>query len=243
MLMLMMSWISSAHCKEFTVPFTVGNLQGSFSRTEILSLWANSRLYRNKALLTVEKDRIRECLSKLDIHKSMRWDGINPRLLRELTNVIVRLLSVIFERSQWSGEVPDDLKKARITPFFKKEYIGNYKIVSLTTVSEMVIEQILLEAISKNTKNKKVTGNSQHGFIKGKLCLTNLMGFMMRGEQCMLFTLAFARPSTHSALAVLSLHPYSEMHNWVESWLGCWAERIGISDMMFSWQHVIRGFP
>lgn len=51
-------------------------------------------------MLTAEKNKIRKCLSKVDIHKSVGYDGINPRLLRELVNVVVRLLSVIFKRSQ-----------------------------------------------------------------------------------------------------------------------------------------------
>ena len=99
-----------------------------------------------------------------------------------------------------------------------QEGTGNYKVVSLTAIFEMMTEQILLEAISKNTKGKKVTGNSQHEFIKGKLCLTNLMGFLMRGEQCMWFTLTSARHSTLSALAVVSL----QLNWWDADYVTWW---------------------
>lgn len=60
------------------------------------------------------------------------------------------------------------MKRASMTPLFKKEYIGNYKIVSLTSISGTVIGQILLETIPKHMKDKKVTANSQHGLINDK---------------------------------------------------------------------------
>jgi len=105
-------------------------------------------------------------------------DGMHPRVLRELEDVIAEPLSIIFERSWRSGEVPENWRKANATPVFKKgkkEDPGNYRPVSLTSIPGNVMEHLILEVIIKEVEEKKVIRSSQHGFTKGKSCLTNLI--------------------------------------------------------------------
>ncbi|KFV87109.1 hypothetical protein N308_06886, partial [Struthio camelus australis] len=107
----------------------------------------------------VEEDQVRDLLFKLEIHKSTGPDGIHPRVLRELADVITRPLSILFERSWRSGEVPEDWKKAVVTPVFqkgKKEEAGNSRPVSLTSLPGKVMEQLLLKVITKHLEDKKV---------------------------------------------------------------------------------------
>jgi len=101
-------------------------------------------------------------------------------VLRELADVIAEPLSIIFERSWRTGEVPENWRKASIIPIFKKgkkEDPGNYRPVSLTSIPGKVMEQFILEVINKQMEKKKVIRSSQHGFTKGKSCLTNLIAF------------------------------------------------------------------
>ncbi|KGL79133.1 RNA-directed DNA polymerase from mobile element jockey, partial [Tinamus guttatus] len=108
---------------------------------------------------TCPGDWVREHLRNLDTHKSMGPDGMHPRVLRELVDVIAKPLSIIFERSWRRGEVPEDWKKANVTPVFKKgkkEDPGNYRPVSLTPIPGKVMEQLGLAGVSKHVEDKKV---------------------------------------------------------------------------------------
>ncbi|KAJ7396261.1 rna-directed dna polymerase from mobile element jockey-like [Pitangus sulphuratus] len=80
----------------------------------------------------VKPEILWDLLLQLDPFKSMRPDGIHPRILKELTDVIAKPLSMIFEQSWESGEVPDDKKLAKV-PIFKKEDCGNYRPINLNS--------------------------------------------------------------------------------------------------------------
>lgn len=54
------------------------------------------------------------------------------------------------------GEFPEDGKTANMTPVFKKEDPGNYRPVNLTTAPGELMEQLILEIISRHIKDKEV---------------------------------------------------------------------------------------
>lgn len=49
----------------------------------------------------------------------MRFEKMHPGTVKELVNIIARLLSITFEWLEKSGELPDDWKKANVALIFK----------------------------------------------------------------------------------------------------------------------------
>lgn len=71
--------------------------------------------------LPTDPEFVQDMLLQLDVHKSMGPDGIHPRVPKELTDVNAGPLSIIFQVTWESGEVPVDWKLANIVPISRRE--------------------------------------------------------------------------------------------------------------------------
>ncbi|KFQ38966.1 hypothetical protein N332_04033, partial [Mesitornis unicolor] len=106
----------------------------------------------------IHEEVVSDLLYHLDIHKSMGLDGIHPRVLRELAEVLAKPFAIIYQQSWLTGEVPVDWRLANVTPIYKKgrkEDPGNYRPVSLTSVPGKVMEQIILSAITRHMQDNQ----------------------------------------------------------------------------------------
>jgi len=64
----------------------------------------------------------------------------------------------------------------RVTPL---SFTGKrYRPVSLTSQISKVIESLLRDAIVEHLERNTLIRDSQHGFRKGRSCLTNLLAFL-----------------------------------------------------------------
>jgi len=185
-------------------------------------------------------------------------DGMHPGVLRELADVIAEPLSIIFERSWRTGDMPEDWRKAHVTPVFKngkKEHPRNYRLVSLTSIPEKVMEQLILDVISKQVEEKQVVRSSQHGFTKGKSSLTNLIAFYdgvtdwvdegrAVGVVYLDFSKAFDTVSRKTLIEKLKKSGLNEWtERWIENWLNGRAPRVVISGAESCWRPVGSGVP
>ena len=108
-------------------------------------------------------------------------DGIGPQLLKKLQDALEQPLASVMNKSMITGEVPKDWKAANVTPIFKKgsrEDPGNYRPVSLTAVCCKIMESIIKENIVAHLERNQLISKTQHGFMRGRSCTTNLVDFL-----------------------------------------------------------------
>jgi len=107
-------------------------------------------------------------------------DGIHPRVLKELAEELAKTLSIIYQQSWLIEEVPHDWRITNVTPIYKKgrkEDPRSYRPVSLTSVPGKIMERFILNALTGRVKDNQWIRPSQHGFMTGRSCLTNLISF------------------------------------------------------------------
>ena len=156
------------------------------------------------------------------------------------------------------GQVPEEWRQANVVPIFKKGSkmaAGNYRPVSLTCVSCKLLESILKDDIMQHLTRNKLLKNSQHGFMAGKSCTTNMLEFMEkitseadRGKSVDIvyldFAKAFDKVPTERLIRKLDAHGIGgKVKNWIAAWLRDRKQRVIVNGKKSGWQRVLSGVP
>ena len=197
---------------------------------------------------------MRRKIRKLRKEAAARPDDMGPRLLQELENELAKPLTAIFRASLESGEVPEDWRTANVVPIYKKgpkAAAGNYRPVSLTSVCCKVMESILRDQMMGFLMRNNLIKDSQHGFMQGKSCCTNLLEFLeavtgtVDGGRPMDviyldFAKAFDKVPRERLMAKVRAHGvHPELARWINAWLSDRRQRVILNGKRSSWKEVL----
>ena len=208
--------------------------------------------------ICITPEIVHKQLKKLKRNKSPGPDNLGSTFLQDYSDLLAVPLSIIYKRSLLERKVPCDWKRANVTPIFKKgskSDPGNYRPVSLTSQACKVLEAIIRESIVNHLKEHSLLLNSQHGFSKGKSCLTNLLLFMEdvttaidEGKPLDViyldFSKAFDKVPHQRLLRKLHCHGISGcVAEWIEEWLRDRKQSVVLNGKQSTLQDVLSGVP
>ena len=149
-------------------------------------------------------------------------------------------------------------KEANIIPLFKKGSRNksvNYRPVSLTSVICKLLETIIRYHMMDFLVKHKLINTSQHGFLKARSCLTNLLCFFEEitkwvddGSPVDVIYLDFQKafdkvPHQRLILKLKSHGMGNSIINWIEQWLTDRRQRVVEDGEVSSWKSVLSGVP
>ncbi|KAK8738331.1 hypothetical protein OTU49_017424, partial [Cherax quadricarinatus] len=133
--------------------------------------------------ITVTSEMVVKQIDRLKQNKSPGPDEVFSRVLKECKMELCEPLTNIFNLCLQTGVVSDMWKMANVIPIFKtrdKSLPSNYRPISLTSIVGKLLESIIAEIIRSHLDKHSLINDTQHGFTRGRSCLTNLLTFFSK---------------------------------------------------------------
>ena len=127
-----------------------------------------------------EKD-MAYAMNELNPWSSAPDNEIPAKILKNCREALCVPLTVLWKQSFASGYIPELFKQQFIAPIFKKDSKtdpANYRPVSLTSHIIKIFERVIRKYLVEYLESNNLISSKQHGFRKGRSCLTQLLSHM-----------------------------------------------------------------
>ena len=231
-----------------------------FTRENITAVPAPAEQHQGANLthVSITTKKVKMAIKRLKKGSAAGPDEIGPQLLQELVEVLASPLATIMRKSLEEGSVPDDWRAANVAPIFKKgakSSPGNYRPVSLTSVCCRIMETIIKDDIVQHLERSGLINATQHGFMRGKSCASNLLCFLEKvtaavdsGEAVDVvfldFAKAFDKVPVQRLLKKVKAHGiHGKLYDWIAAWLQERVQRVVLNGQSSTWAAVLSGVP
>ena len=186
-------------------------------------------------------------------------DTVSCVVIRNPTSyALSKPLARVFNLSLKEGVVPFEWKEANIIPLFKKgsrNKSENYRPASLTSVICKLLERLAKDNMVDFFVKHELLNSSQHGFLKARSCLTNMLCFLEEitkwideGSPVDIiyldFQKAFDKLPHQRLLLKLKAHGIGDsITDWIEQWLTDRRQRVVVDGEVSNRKSVLSGVP
>ena len=196
----------------------------------------------------VTYDQVLLKLKSLKVNKSQGYDLIPAKLVKIGADVLALNLTSLINQSIVSITYPNDLKRAEVSPLFKKDDCydkGNYRPVSLLTIISKVVEGLLCDQMNAYFSN--IISINLSAYRKLYCCENVILKCVERWKcaldknetvGCVLMDLSKAFDSIPHGLMLAKLANYGfslNAVNLVKSYLYKRPQRVKIGDVKSEW--------
>ena len=119
-------------------------------------------------LIHITNQDVKDQLHKLNASKPAGPDEMLPKLIKIISNSIVKPLTMLFNRSLQLGQVPYQWKMANISAIFKNKGEAhdpsNYRPISITSILGKILEKIIFKYLYNYLHENKILTEYQSGF-------------------------------------------------------------------------------
>lgn len=170
---------------------------------------------------------------ELDSSKSADPDNIPPKVLKLCVPVVAVHLAILFNALLSTGIFPNVLKQGFVVPIYKsggRSCVTNYRPIVIQSTLAKVFESHVLDHLIYYLK-KYILCN-QHGFLRGRSTITNLLSFLeyivsafidSSQVDCIYLDYSKAFDKVHHGLLVAKLAGCGICGRLL-SWLACYLE-------------------
>ena len=138
------------------------------SRTDFKS-FLKTKISKKFTFRNINSDDIYKIISELKPLNSAGYDNISNKLLKALSPIILKPLTLIINQSLNTGIFPQKLKLAKVLPIFKKgskSAIENYRPISLLPSISKIFEKVVYNQLYEYLEQNNLLYSNQYGFKK-----------------------------------------------------------------------------
>ena len=208
--------------------------------------------------LIIIEEMVRKEIIALNVDKSCGPDEISPIMLIKLVDFVVSPLALLMNSTIDYGILPNDWKKAFVSPIYKKgarNIAENYRPISLTSVVCKLMENFIKDAVLTHLIENNLLSNKQFGFVSGRSTVTQLLNYLDKCAEIVAnsgvvdsiyfdFSKAFDTvPHQRLSVKMKAYGIEGKILSWIEAFLSGREQVVRVNGELSNPEPVISGIP